>query len=155
MDLEFIRELFGQFRPVTIRKMFSGAGVSADGVTFALLLLGALYLKADETSVAAFEAEGSQPFTYTRTRDGKSVVVGSYWRMPERLYDDPEELAAWGARSFEVAQRTKASPRSKPSPRKKAAPRPKPVPRKKPASRRPALKRAAKSKGSARKARRR
>src|SRR5438105_12092046 len=109
MDLEFLRELFSQFRPVTVRKMFSGAGVSSDGITFALFLRGALYLKADETNVAAFQAEGSQPFAYTRTRDGKTVSVDSYWRLPERLYDDPDELATWAARSFDVAQRSKTT----------------------------------------------
>ena len=40
-----------------------------------------------------FKAEGLEPFTY-RAGNGKRAMM-SYWRMPERLYDDPDELAAW------------------------------------------------------------
>jgi TfoX/Sxy family transcriptional regulator of competence genes len=33
MDREFLIDLFADFGPVTIRKMFSGYGISADGIT--------------------------------------------------------------------------------------------------------------------------
>jgi len=33
-DLEFIRDLFAQFGPVTVRRMFSGAGIFADSLMF-------------------------------------------------------------------------------------------------------------------------
>jgi len=113
MDADFLRDLFSQFRPVTVRRMFSGAGISADGVTFALYLRGALYLKGDETTAADFAREGCSPFSYTRSGSGRTVTVTSYWKMPERLYDDSEELAVWAARAFAVAQRAKAAPRRK------------------------------------------
>ena len=32
MDPEFIRDLFAQFRPVTMKRMFGGAGLYADGL---------------------------------------------------------------------------------------------------------------------------
>jgi DNA transformation protein and related proteins len=70
LDPEFIRDLFAQFRPVTIKRMFSGAGIFANGLMFGLIVRDAIYLKADETSIADFEREGSEPFTYTR---GKST----------------------------------------------------------------------------------
>ena len=38
MDADFIRDLFSEFGPVDVRRMFSGAGVYADGVIFALVL---------------------------------------------------------------------------------------------------------------------
>src|SRR5262249_31849796 len=66
MNFDFIRDLFAQFRPVTVRRMFSGAGLYCDGVMFGLVVRGAIYLKADETSIADFKGEGSGPFTYTR-----------------------------------------------------------------------------------------
>src|SRR5277367_3765295 len=113
MDPEFIRDLFAPFRPVTIRRMFSGAGLFADGVMFGLIVRDVIYLRADETSIADFEREGSAPFTYTR---GKSTGRPSqhalpYWRLPERLYDDPDELAVWARRAFEAAQRKRLKPR--------------------------------------------
>ena len=66
MDPEFIRDLFAQFRPVTVRRMFSGAGIFAEGLMFGLVVDGAIHLKVDETNIADFEREGSRPFTYTR-----------------------------------------------------------------------------------------
>jgi DNA transformation protein len=103
MDRDFLIDLFSDFGPVTIRRMFSGFGISADGTNFALALRGGLYLRADGETIARFEAEGSKPFQYqTRT---KTVTVGSYWQLPERLYDDPEELAGWASAALSAAQR--------------------------------------------------
>jgi DNA transformation protein and related proteins len=70
VDPEFIRDLFAPFRPVTVRRMFSGAGIFADGLMFGLIVDGAIHLKVDETNIADFEREGGRPFTYTR---GKST----------------------------------------------------------------------------------
>ena len=113
MDAEFIRDLFAQFGPVTVRRMFSGAGVFRDGLMFGLIIRDVIYLKADDATVAEFEREGCAPFTYTR---GKASVNPSqhalpYWRIPERLYDDPDELAVWARRAFEAAERRKIKPR--------------------------------------------
>jgi DNA transformation protein len=125
LDPEFVRELFARFRPVDVRRMFSGAGVFSEGLMFGLVVRDTIYLKADETNVADFQREGSQPFTYTR---GKSTGRATrhalpYWRLPDRLYDDPDELAVWAARAFAVAERKKFAPRArakrKPRPRKK------------------------------------
>ncbi len=103
MDRDFLIDLFADFGPVTIRKMFSGFGISADGTNFGLALRGGLYLRADDQTIPRFEAEGSKPFQYqTRTR---TVTVGSYWQLPERLYDDPEELAGWARAALAAAQR--------------------------------------------------
>ena len=38
MDPEFIRDLFAEFGPVTIRRMFSGAGIFRDGLMFGLIV---------------------------------------------------------------------------------------------------------------------
>ena len=43
MDRDFLIDLFADFGPVTIRKMFSGFGISADGTNFALALRAGLY----------------------------------------------------------------------------------------------------------------
>jgi DNA transformation protein len=116
LDPEFIRELFAQFRAVTIRRMFGGAGIFADGLMFGLVFDGAIYLKVDAASIPDFEREGCQPFVYTRAKSAGRVGRHSlsYWRMPERLYDDPDELAAWAGRAFAIAQRKKVAPGKKP-----------------------------------------
>lgn len=119
MDPEFIHELFAQFGPVTVRRMFSGAGIFRDGLMFGLIIREVIYLKADETNAAEFEREGCAPFTYTRGRKSgrPSEHALPYWRLPERLYDDPDELAAWARRAFAVAERRKFA-RRKPAKRK-------------------------------------
>jgi DNA transformation protein and related proteins len=101
---DHISELFAQFRPVTVRRLFGGAGLYADGVMFAILSKDVIYLKADDGTRAAFEREGCAPFSY-RARAGQRAIM-SYWRMPERLYDDPDELAVWAERALAVAQRS-------------------------------------------------
>jgi DNA transformation protein and related proteins len=116
MDREFLIDLFADFGPVTIRRMFSGYGISADGTNFALSLRAGLYFRADEETIPRFEAEGSKPFQYqTSTR---TVIVNSYWQLPARLFDDSEELAQWARAALAAAQRAALRKRPK---RKKVA----------------------------------
>jgi DNA transformation protein len=122
MDRDFLIDLFADFGPVSVRRMFSGYGISADGTNFALALRGGLYLRADETTIPRFEAEGSKPFQY-QTR-AKTVTVASYWQLPERLYDDPEELTGWARAALAAAEHAALAKRSKkPRPAKKATKR--------------------------------
>jgi DNA transformation protein and related proteins len=122
MDREFLTDLFADFGPVTIRPMFSGFGISVDGVNFALALRAGLYFRADEETIPQFEAEGSKPFQY-QTR-AKTVIVNSYWQLPARLFDDTEELSRWARAALGAAQRAalKKRPRAKKAQAKKAAP---------------------------------
>jgi DNA transformation protein and related proteins len=113
MDREFLIDLFSDFGPVTIRPMFSGFGISVDGVNFAMALRAGLYFRADEVTIPQFEAEGSKPFQY-QTR-AKTVMVNSNWQLPARLFDDTEELSRWARAALGAAQRAavKKRPRAK------------------------------------------
>jgi DNA transformation protein and related proteins len=123
MDRDFLIDLFADFGPVTIRRMFSGFGISADGTNFALALRGGLYLRADEQTIPRFESEGSKPFQY-QTR-AKTVTVASYWQLPERLYDDPGELTGWAKAALAAAERAAlAKPSKARKPASKAAKKP-------------------------------
>src|SRR5579862_2100004 len=95
MDHEFIRELFAPFRHVDVKRLFGGAGLFAGGLMFGLVFDGVIYLKADKTTIPDFEREGSAPFTYHARSRQRSL---NFWRLPERLYDDPDELAVVEAR---------------------------------------------------------
>jgi DNA transformation protein len=131
MDRDFLIDLFADFGPVTIRRMFSGFGISADGTNFAMALRSGLYFRADEQSIPQFEAEGSKPFSY-QTR-AKTVTVNSYWELPARLFDDSGELAEWARAALAAAQR--AALRKRPKARKAAkAPKRKSVRKRKPSS---------------------
>jgi len=113
VDPEFIVELFAPFGPVTVRRLFGGAGLFAEGLMFGLVFDGAIFLKVDDASIHDFQREGSVPFVYTRAKSPGRVGRHSlsYWRLPKRLYDDPEELVSWARRAFAIAERGKAAPR--------------------------------------------
>jgi len=108
---EDIRELFAAFGPVAVRRLFGGAGLYAEGVMFALVHRSVIYLKADGQNAAAFERERLAPFTYA-TRDGTRELA-SYRRMPDRLYDDPDELAGWAREALAAARRGGSKPASR------------------------------------------
>jgi DNA transformation protein len=98
------RDLFAPLDNVVFRRMFGGLGIFRDGVMFALVDDGVLYMKADEVTASAYAAEGSGQFIFAGMR-GRAVPM-PYWRVPDRLLDEPQEFAAWALRAFAVAQRT-------------------------------------------------
>src|SRR5437764_13666286 len=141
MDRETAAELFAAFGPVDVRRMFSGFGVYADDVCFALYLRGEFYLKADDTTIPRFVAEGSEYFSYS-TR-AKTVSVKSWWRMPIRLYDEPEELADWARQAVAVAAKVRLKKVARKKSKKAVAAKPaakKPVAKKAAAKRKPVAK---------------
>jgi DNA transformation protein len=101
-DLDWFRELLAPLGRITVRRMFGGAGLYADGLIVGLEVEGGLYLKTDDRTRAAFaEARGS-PFVY----DGKGKpIVMSYWTPPEEAMDSPEAMRPWARLAFEAAQR--------------------------------------------------
>ena len=99
---EFLAEQLAGVGSFAIRRMFGGAGVFADGVMFGLIDQDTLYLKTDKAGAKVFEAEGATAFTY-ETKDG-THTLGSYWQVPERLYDEPDEMTAWARRALSVAR---------------------------------------------------
>lgn len=116
LDPNRIQELFAAFGPVAVRRMFGGAGLYADGIMFALVADGVIYFKAAPDAIDVFEREQCGPFTYG-VKDGTRQIT-SYWRMPDRLYDDPDELAQWACTALAVAQ-TKQAEKKRPRRAKK------------------------------------
>ena len=128
MDADFVHDLFGEFGRVDVKRMFSGQGIYADGVIFAIISGDVIYLKTDDMTRAAFERENATPLTFTK-KSGQRMVT-SYWRLPERLYDDPAELAQWARAALAVArgkaavEQPKPKPKPKPKPGKARKPKP-------------------------------
>ena len=111
--LDQLREILAPLGTISIRRMFGGASVYADGILFALADDDVLYLKADELTKRRYEAAGLGRFTY----DGKTGPVSmSYWRAPERFYDEPDDMQDWAREAIAVASKAK-----KPAPRKTRA----------------------------------
>jgi DNA transformation protein len=101
--VEHLTDVLRPLGGIAARRMFGGAGVFRDGLMFGLISDEVLYLKADATTRPAFEAEDLGPFTYG-TKNGDRVLT-SYWRAPDRLLDDDEEMRDWCRRAADVAAR--------------------------------------------------
>jgi DNA transformation protein len=110
---DFLEDLLGALGAVTVRRMFGGSGVFCDGLMFAIVADDALFLKADDGNRAAFEAEGLEPLTYEAK--GRTIVL-PYWQVPERLFDEPDEMLAWARDAVAAARRAAAK---KPKARRK------------------------------------
>ncbi len=110
---EFLKDTLHPLGHITVRRMFGGAGVYCDAIIFALVIENVVYLKADAASIPSFEAEGMGPFTYD-TKLGQRGVM-SYWQLPDRLFDEPDELIEWARRAVAVslAAKSKTKPKSK------------------------------------------
>jgi len=109
MDPAYLLDLFAQFGPLRIRRMFGMQGLFAGERMIGFAGDDALYLKTDEATREAYEAEGCEPFVY-RKSTGDEIAM-SYYRIPDRLYDDPEELAAWARKAEAVAAQTPTAKR--------------------------------------------
>ena len=107
--LDYLHDLFSAFAPVTTRAMFGGHGVYRDGVIIGIVIDEILYLKVDDQTRAAFEADGCAPFVYEAK--GRSVPM-SYWTVPDQALDSPQDFRPWAQRAWEAALR-KPKPKSK------------------------------------------
>lgn len=114
---EFVAELLAPMGPVSIRRMFGGAGVFQGGLMFALLGDDTIYLKTDATLRADLEAEGCAPFLWTKPSTGEVIDMG-YVSLPSSAMDDPDEASQWAKRALAVAR---AKVAAKPVRRKKKA----------------------------------
>ena len=97
----YLAELFSCIGPIQIKRAFGLDALIADEVMFGLVLDERIYLRTDATSRAAYEREGGEPFAFDK-RNGERVVT-SYLTMPERLYDEPDELRTWARQALAAA----------------------------------------------------
>lgn len=104
MDTDYFHDLFEPFGPVSIRRMFGGAGIYHQGEIIAVVVDGEVCLKADATNAPEFEAAGSTQWTYA----GKNKPVKMpYWHLPEAALDDPDEITHWAKLAYAAALQSK------------------------------------------------
>jgi DNA transformation protein and related proteins len=110
VDVGALKQLFEPFGHVTVKRMFGGFAVYADGLCFAIELRGEVFLKTDALSQPGFSAVDSAPFVYVAK--GKSRTT-SYWLLPACAHEDNEEFRRWASMGLESARRA-AMKRTKP-----------------------------------------
>lgn len=104
----WVEELFEPFGRVTVKRFFGGGGIYLGDTMFALIGGDTIHLKSDESTRAEFVAEGCEEFRWTNPRTG-GVWESGYFTLPDRLFDDREELAHWAAKALAAARRAKAA----------------------------------------------
>jgi len=115
---EFLREQLAPLGRLTMRRMFGKTGVFCDGVMFGMVTDNTLYFRVDDQNRVTFkEAEAFPPLNYEKK---SSTIDLSFWRVPERLYDEPDEFVAW-ARAALAAARRVAAKREQTAPKRKKA----------------------------------
>lgn len=102
-------EAFAPLGVVTIRRVFGFDGLYLGDTMFGLAVKDRLYFKTDENSRKLYARENSSALTYV-ARSGENVVM-SYWEIPGRLYDEPDELVAWAKDALDVALRSPTAKR--------------------------------------------
>jgi len=116
---EFVREQLAPLGRVTMRRMFGKTGVFCDGLMFGMVTDNTLYLRVDDHNRAAFkEAESFPPLNYEKKG---STIDLSFWRAPERLFDEPDELVTWARVAMAAAGRV-AAKRERTAPRRNSKP---------------------------------
>ena len=116
---EFLRERLAPLGRVTMRRMFGKTGVFCDGLMFGMVTDNTLYLRVDDHNRAAFkEAESFPPLNYEKKG---STIDLSFWRAPERLFDEPDELVTWARVAMAAAGRV-AAKRERTAPRRNSKP---------------------------------
>jgi DNA transformation protein and related proteins len=118
---EFLREQLAPLGRLTMRRMFGKTGVFCDGFMLGMVRDNTLYFRVDDDNREAFkEAQAFPPLNYEKK--GGTIDL-SFWRAPERLFDEPDELVTW-ARTALAAARRVAAKRERTVPRRKTKPRP-------------------------------
>jgi DNA transformation protein len=114
---EFLREQLAPLGRITMRRMFGKTGVFCDGVMLGMVRDNTLYFRVDDGNRVAFkESESFPPLNYEKK--GGTIDL-SFWRAPERLFDEPDELVAWARAALAAAQRV-AAKRERTAPRRKS-----------------------------------
>ena len=106
-DTERIAELFAAFGAVAVRRMFGGAGVFAEGLMIALVVDGVILSQGRRPHHPAIRTRRARTVQLPDARTARAPLT-SYWRMPERLYDDPRRTRRLGATRARSRQSTPA-----------------------------------------------
>ncbi|MGH7062366.1 MAG: TfoX/Sxy family protein, partial [Stellaceae bacterium] len=99
---EFLRESLAPLGRVTMRRMFGKTGVFCEGLMLGMVTDNTLYFRVDDHNKAIFrEAEAAPPLNYKKQ---SRTIDLSFWRAPDRLFDEPDELAAWARAALAAAR---------------------------------------------------
>ena len=110
--VEFLREQFAPLGSIALRRMFGKTGIFHDGAMLGMVADNTLYLRVDDDNRAMFaEAQSHPPLNYRK----KGVAIDlAFWRIPDRLFDEPDEFISWSRAALAAARRAAAKRKKSP-----------------------------------------
>ena len=96
--LDYICDQLSLWGEIRVRKMFGGAGLYCEGLMFALVADNELYFKVDDSNRIDYERSGSSAFKPYADKPTRM----SYYRVPDDVLENPEELAGWADKALAV-----------------------------------------------------
>jgi DNA transformation protein and related proteins len=104
--LAYVIDQLAELGGVSSRRMFGGAGLYCHEYFFGLISADTFYLRVDDSNRADYAVRGMGQF---RPYADRPQVSMSYYEVPADVLEDPRLLAAWAARSVEVARSVAAA----------------------------------------------
>jgi len=103
-------DLFQVFGPIALKRFFGGEGIYSGDIMIGMIFSDTIYFKTDEETRKSFLAERTKPFTFKK---GEETVVTGWYALPDRLYDEPDELAEWAKAALKVASASPTTTRKR------------------------------------------
>ena len=103
---DYLVDLLAPWGNVRLKRMFGGFGLYRDDVFFSIIDDGVVYFKVDDALRHRFEAAQSEPFSFPhkdKSGEIKQMIMKGYWRVPDEVLEDTDQLFEWAQASYEVA----------------------------------------------------
>jgi len=97
-----VYDVLGHLEDITMKPMFSGAGIYMDGVIIAFVAEGELYFKSNDTLKEKYLSQGCHPFLYMKK--GKEVEI-SYMSATEEMMEDRDIMLDRAYESYELSKK--------------------------------------------------
>jgi DNA transformation protein and related proteins len=104
--LNYVLDQLSDWGPVSVRRMFGGAGLYREGRMFGLIADDVVYLKVDDASRDDFVQARSSPFNpYPELN---KATAFSYYEVPPEVLENREAFRRWAQRSLAIQQKKQA-----------------------------------------------
>lgn len=120
---DYLLDVLAPLGKIEFKRVFGLDGIKADGALLGFVIDERVHLRTDEESVDVYKKEGGKPFTFMKR--GGEYIVTSYYAIPDRLMDDPEQLVDWASRAREAALKAPSAVKRRAAQERKANARPK------------------------------
>ncbi len=108
----FVAYCIEQFSPlgaIAARYMFGGWCLYCNGIVFALIADGAVFLKGDAANIPDFAARGLAPFRPFPDQD----LVMKYFQAPPEIFEDSDAMRHWCGGAIAAGARGRKKSRRK------------------------------------------